>query len=70
MSCLPLDEVVQRADILLLHALLTKETQHIIDPARIAKMKRGAIIVNTARGALIGTGAPIAALKSGQLGGA
>ena len=67
---LPLDEVIARADILSLHAPLTKETHHIMDAARIAEMKADAIIVNTARGGLIDTGALIAALKSGQLGGA
>lgn len=69
-SYLPLDDVIRRADVLSLHAPLTKEMRHIIDAARIAQMKRGAIIVNTARGALIDTGALITALKSGQLGGA
>jgi D-lactate dehydrogenase len=69
-SYLPLDAVIATADILSLHAPLTAQTRHMIDAARIAQMKRGAIIVNTARGALIDTAALIEALKSGQLGGA
>ena len=67
---LTLDEVIRRADIISLHAPLTAETRHMIGAAQIARMKRGTIIVNTARGALIDTVALIAALKSGQLGGA
>ncbi|MEB8386701.1 hypothetical protein OO012_05625 [Rhodobacteraceae bacterium KMM 6894] len=48
---LPLDDVIQRSDILLLQPPLTQETRHIIDAARIEKMKRGTIVVNTERGA-------------------
>lgn len=67
---LPLDEVTARADILTLHVPLTATTHHMIDAPQIARMKRGAIIVNTARGALVDTVALIEALKSGHLGGA
>lgn len=67
---LSLEEVIARADVLSLHAPLTELTHHLIDATQIARMKRGAVIVNTARGALIDTVALIAALKNGQLGGA
>ena len=70
LAYLTLDEVIQRADIVSLHAPLTAQTHHIIGAARLAQMKHGAILVNTARGALIDTVAMIAALKSGHLGGA
>jgi len=52
-----------------LHCPLTPETYHIIDASTLARAKRGALLINTSRGALIDTEAVIDALKSGQLGG-
>lgn len=63
----PLDEVLSGSDILSLHAPLTPETKGIINKDSIAKMKDGAIVVNTARGALIEEADVAAALKSGKL---
>lgn len=67
---LPLETVLQRADIITLHIGLTDETRHILNAGRFAMMKKGALLVNTARGALIDVDALMAALHSGQLAGA
>jgi glyoxylate reductase len=65
-----LDMLMAEADILTLHCPLTDETRHVIDARRIALMKPGSSIVNTARGELIDQEALIAALESGHLAGA
>jgi D-lactate dehydrogenase len=57
------------SDIVSLHLPLLPETEHLLDADTIARMKPGAIIINTSRGKLIDTTALIEALKSGQLGG-
>jgi D-lactate dehydrogenase len=62
-------EIGESADIISLHCPLTPETYHIIDASMLARAKRGALLINTSRGALIDTEAVIDALKSGQLGG-
>lgn len=62
-------ELGERADILSLHLPLTPETYHVVNADRLARMKRGALLVNTSRGGLIDTEAAIEALKRGQLGG-
>jgi D-3-phosphoglycerate dehydrogenase len=62
--------LLARADIVSLHTPLTDKTRNLIDAAGLAKMKRGALIVNTSRGRLIDEPALIAALESGQLAGA
>jgi D-lactate dehydrogenase len=64
----PLDEVIGQSDILSLHCPLTDESYHLIDAIRLAQMKRGVMLINTGRGALVDTPALIEALKSGQLG--
>lgn len=64
----PLDELWARSDIITLHAPLTAQTRHMIDAPVIARMKRGVMIVNTGRGALVDTQALIDGLKSGQIG--
>jgi D-3-phosphoglycerate dehydrogenase len=65
-----LDSLLNRADVLTLHVPLTPETRGLINAERIAKMKRGARIVCTARGNVIDETALLAALDSGQVGGA
>jgi len=50
---LPLDELLRTSDIISLHTPLTSKTTHLLDRAAFAKMRRGVIIVNTARGPLI-----------------
>jgi D-lactate dehydrogenase len=66
---LSFDDVLAASDILSLHLPLTPETHHLIDATTVARLKPGAIIVNTSRGKLIDTTAVIDALKQGQLGG-
>jgi D-3-phosphoglycerate dehydrogenase / 2-oxoglutarate reductase len=63
----PLEQVLARSDVLSLHLLLTDETRGFLSRERIAAIKPGAILVNTARGALIEEDAMIAALRSGHI---
>jgi D-specific alpha-keto acid dehydrogenase len=65
-----LDELLRQSDIVTLHTPLTPETHHLLDRQSIARMRKGAYVINTGRGSLIDTGALIAALESEQLGGA
>ncbi|HVT89683.1 MAG TPA: phosphoglycerate dehydrogenase [Tepidisphaeraceae bacterium] len=67
--CESADEALQDADIISLHMNLNDENRHFINKARIAKMKKGAIIINTARGGLVHEQDVADACKSGQLGG-
>ena len=62
-----LDALFARADILSLHLPLTPETKHLVNAARLARMKKTAILVNTARGPLVDTVALAAALKAGTI---
>lgn len=66
----PLDELLRRSDIVTLHTPLDADTHHLLNRHRIERMKRGAYVVNTGRGALLDTEALVAALESGALGGA
>ncbi|MDF3031610.1 MAG: glycerate dehydrogenase [Moraxellaceae bacterium] len=66
----PLPELLARADAVSLHTLLGPRTQRLINATTLAQMKRGALLVNTARGGLVDEAALVAALRSGQLGGA
>jgi D-3-phosphoglycerate dehydrogenase len=65
-----LDAVLAEADILTLHVPLTDETRNLINAARLARMKPGALLVNCARGGLIDEAAVAGALERGHLGGA
>lgn len=65
-----LDELLARADVVSLHLPATEETYHMINAESIGKMKDGAYIVNTARGALVDEAALYDALASGKLSGA
>jgi D-specific alpha-keto acid dehydrogenase len=62
-----LDEFLQKSDLVTLHLPLTDETRHFLDRERIAKMRRGAILVNTARGALVDVAALTDALEHGGI---
>jgi phosphoglycerate dehydrogenase-like enzyme len=62
-----LAELLGRADVVSLHIPLDDSTSHLIDADAIASMKRGAVLVNTARGGLVDEAAMIAALRSGHL---
>lgn len=67
---MPLKDVLAKADVVSLHAPLTKDTKHIIDKETLGLMKRGSYLINTARGELVDTMALVDALQSGQLAGA
>jgi D-specific alpha-keto acid dehydrogenase len=65
-----LSALLERSDIVTLHTPLTAETHHLLDRYRIERMKHGAVVVNTGRGALIDTEALVSALERGRLAGA
>ena len=62
-----LSELLGASDFVSLHVPLSTETRHLIDAKAIATMKRGAILVNTSRGAVVDTEALVEALRSGHL---
>jgi D-lactate dehydrogenase len=64
----PFDRLLHESDIVTLHCPLVPATRHLLDREAFARMKPGAMVVNTSRGALVDAGAAIEALKSGQLG--
>lgn len=61
-------ELLQQSDIVSLHCPLTELTKHLINTESLQLMKKGAMLINSSRGALIDTKATIDALKTGQLG--
>ncbi|MBE6951965.1 MAG: 2-hydroxyacid dehydrogenase [Ruminococcaceae bacterium] len=66
----PLAELLSQSDVISLHCPLTKETYHLIDAAALQTVKRGALLINTSRGALVDSNALIDALNDGTLRGA
>ena len=69
-EAVPLDELLDTADVISLHVRLNDATRHMIGPAQFARMKRGAIVINTARGGVIDEDALLSALQSGKIAGA
>src|SRR5713226_458861 len=65
-----MDQLLAESDIVTLHCPLTEKTEHLMGRAQIGRMKRGALLINTARGGLVDTDALVGALESGRLGGA
>jgi D-3-phosphoglycerate dehydrogenase len=63
-----IERLLERSDAISLHLLLNDETRGFVSAARIAAMRRGVLLVNTARGALVDEDALVAALRSGQIG--
>ncbi len=64
---LSLESVLEQSDILTLHVPLTEETENLIDASKLALMKPGAVLINTARGELVDETALYAAIKNGSL---
>lgn len=62
------EDLFAQSEIITLHCPLVPETYHIIDEEALARMKRGTMLINTSRGALVDTKAAIRSLKSGRLG--
>ncbi len=66
----PIDDLLARSDVVSLHIPLCEENYHFIDRARIARMKTGALIINTSRGGVVDESALIDALRQKHLSGA
>ncbi|MBS3774394.1 MAG: dihydrofolate reductase [Bacteroidales bacterium] len=64
------EELLRKSDVVSLHTPLTDETHHLLDDNELMKMKQGAFVINTARGAVIHEKALIRYLRNGHLGGA
>ena len=65
-----LDEIFEKSDVISLHCPLTDETHHLIDANALERCKKGVIILNTSRGALVDAEALLAAIKSRKVGAA
>ncbi len=63
----PLDALLAESDFVSLHTPLTKDTEDLLSPERIARMKPGAVVVNTARGAVVDDAALAEALRTGRI---
>jgi phosphoglycerate dehydrogenase-like enzyme len=66
-TCVPFDELIATADVISLHVPATPDTAGLLDARCFARMKRGVVIINTARGALIDEDALMQALESGHV---
>ena len=64
-----LETVFRESDVISLHVPLNPDTHHLVNESALAQMKRGVVLLNVSRGALVDTGALIQALKSGTVGG-
>jgi D-lactate dehydrogenase len=62
-----LDYLLQQSDVITLHTPLSKETKHLIDKKAIDKMKKGVMLINTCRGAVVDTQAVIEGLDNGKI---
>jgi phosphoglycerate dehydrogenase-like enzyme len=66
----PLDQLLAGADVVTLHVALSDQTRHLINAARLALMKRTAVLINTARGELVDEIALASAIRETQIAGA
>jgi D-lactate dehydrogenase len=62
------NEVLQESDIISIHCPLTDNTRHLFEKGAFSRMKKGAMLINTGRGAIINTADAVTVLKSGHLG--
>ena len=69
-ACVTLDELTACADVISLHVPLVASTRKLFDAPRLAAMKQGAVLINSARGGVVDEAALAAALRCGRLGGA
>ena len=69
-ACRSLDELLAQSDVITLHVPLVAETRNMINAARLAVMKSGAVLINSARGGIVDEAALAVALRAGKLGGA
>lgn len=67
--CDSLSGLVEDLDVLTIHVPLTESTRHSVDDDVLSRLRRGAVVVNTARGGIVDAGAVLSALDSGQLSG-
>jgi D-lactate dehydrogenase len=65
-----LDELLAQSDVITLHVPYLKDTHHLIDATAFSKMKKGVVLINTARGEIVDTHALVAALRDGTVWGA
>ncbi|TGE16544.1 2-hydroxyacid dehydrogenase [Hymenobacter elongatus] len=64
----PLDTLCALSDVISVHTPLTPATRHLLNAEQLGKMKRGVMLINTGRGAILDTQAALAAVESGQVG--
>jgi len=69
-ACVPLPQLLETADVITLHTPLLAQTRGLIGSAELARMKRGAVLINAARGGIVDERALAEALREGRLGGA
>jgi D-lactate dehydrogenase len=69
-SYVAFDELLAQSDVVSLHVPYLKETHHLMNAEKFAKMKKGSVLINTARGEVVDTHALVAALRDGTLWGA
>jgi len=69
-GAIPLEDLLARADVVSIHCPLSAATRHLIGSAQLARMKRTAVLVNTARGPVVDEAALVAALEAGTIAGA
>lgn len=67
-SYVDLESLYRDSDIISLHCPLSPQTHHLINPSSIQQMKKGVMLINTSRGAIVDTNAVIDGLKSGKIG--